>query len=389
MRILYIDFNYLFNRMLVYTIRQQRIKYNNDKLGKNIIILNKYNLVMDTILSIATMMDNYINQIVNGYDEVYIINNKLNVSRKLPSGYKSGYYIPVYKRFGTLDDIKYTNLFTTKLLKTCLTKLTHGAEIEVAIERSKKKKKNRKELFRLRLAKNIHEIVDEYTEYYREKYKEKWDLYDERDSAKKTAKISYYIKDFRMNLFILQNHLTDSEIKCIYNYLVKCCKYKPANIDKFIPNDDSITIFSDKLYTDKSLHMFSNRVVSTMIKYIYINRKTNKIVSPNMSMKMRNQTLTKMTPFEKSNDKILDIVMNTKDVVWKNKIIDIDQDNYINMFTEHTQDDLYNKVHNKSILTEYNLIQNYSGVSYVEETFYTKYMSKVIKKYKFENFKLV
>ena len=389
MRILYVDINYLFNKMLHKTIEQQRVKYSHKQMPKNMIILNKYNLVLDTTLSITTLIDKCVSNIADKYDAIYIFNTNLDVCRKLPNKYNTGYYIQAYKRFGTVNDIIDSNMYTTKLVKSCLSKLAHNKEITVAIERAKGKKNSRKELFRLNIAKNVISTINEYAKFYERKYKEKWQSYNETTSANKTSKISHYLKDFRMNTFTTQNFLTNDEIKSIYKYIVKCCNIKHTKVNKFELTDDRVDILSDKLFTDKSIHMEGNRVKSTNIKYISINRKTGKIGDTNMIYKLRNQSVTKMSNFEKSTSNMLSLVLDTKNKVWMNNIIDIDQNNYINLFTEHTQNDLYNKTHTKSILTEYNYMQNYKNINTVDENFYVNYLNKVLKNYKFEYFKLV
>lgn len=383
MHILYIDVNYLFNKLLRKTINQQRIKYSHKQMPKNMIILNRYNLMMDTIFSISTNMDAIFSELVKQYDTVYIINTNALVYRKLPNKYNSGYYLPAFKRFGSMEELIASNMYTTKLVKSCLANTTHGVEIEVEEERVRKQKNSRKKLFKLKIAKNVYSIVDEYAGFYEKEYKEKWKLYDERQSAKKVSKLPHYVKDFRMNLFFTQNFLTNQEIELVYKYLVKNCKLKHAKIDKIVVNDDRITILSDRLLTDKSLHS-----KGSSIKYIKINNSTGKIVNANVNQMIKKQTIGRILSLPTTNKTMLDLVLGCKQNVWKNNIIDIDHDNYINMFTEHTQYDLYNKIHTKSILTEYNYMQNYREVNIVNESFYTKYLPKVLKSYKFTYFRL-
>lgn len=395
MRILYVDFNYVFNLMLHETILQQRVKYSFQKMPKNLIVLNKYNLIIDTVLSVSSMIDKLLSSMNEKYDEVYIFNNRLNVARNLPSGYNSGYYITSYKRFGNINDVINSNMYTTKLLKTCLSKIASNAEIEIETETetktdTKKKAKNsRKNKFKIRLAKNVNSTVNEYAKEYEKQYTDKWREYNPTEPASKTNKISYYIKDFRINVFMTQNHLTDTEINDIYNYLVKACKIKQTKLTDFKPSDDSQHILTDKLFTNKSIHMAGRRVQTTTIKYLAINKKDGKIKNANMIYKLKHQEVMKLLPFKRFNGKLLDIVMKAKNNVWMKHIIDIDQDNLINMFTEHTQEDLYNKAHTNSILTNYNYVQNYNNVGFVNEDIYIRYMDRVLKAYKFDNFKLV
>ena len=387
MGILYIDFNYLFNKMLNIAIKEQRIKYNHEKMPKNAIILNKYNLVMDTIFSVAYKLDVMINKLSEKHDAVYIFNTRRNVARKMPSGYGSGYYIYRLKCFGTVSDLITTNLYTTKLLHDCVDIITKDMEVEIEDYSHKKAPiKQRQEKYRIRLANNSVDALEPFVKYYQKEYTDKWANYDTNKSANRKAKIAQYIKDFRLNVFLIQNHLEDSEINDIYNYLVKSCKLEHAVVDKFEVKDSVINILSNERFTDETQHTICGKIVDTGIQYFHLSKKDHKMTKSSIAHKLK-QPMLKISEFKKSRGNMLDIVLNTKNNTWMNTIIDIDQDNYINMFTEHKQHDLYGKTHKKSILT-YNFLQNYKGIGIVDENFYIKYLNRVLKSYSFKNFQL-
>ena len=389
MRILYIDINYLFNKFLNYTIKQQRIKYSHKQMPKNIIILNKYNLIIDTVLSIVSLIDKYISSISNKYDKMYIFNTDMDVAKNLPSKYNTGYYIPAYKRFGAVNDLIDSNMYTTKLINECLTKIPKGSNIDAEESSIRKHKMSKKKMFKLKIANNVYNVIDEYTKYYIKNYEYKWNNYDPTKSANKTSKLSHYIKDFKLNVFLTQNYLTTDEIYTIFSYIVSCSKIEKTNITEFKLSNDIIDIFSDKLFTDKSIHDIDNMISPTHINYYFISDKDNNIHNSNMLYKLRHQTITKINNFNKNNKTLLDILMNTKKNVWKNNIIDIDEDNNINLFTEHTKEDLYYKAHTDTILTSYNFMNNYRTINYVDDRLYIKYVDKMLKHYNFDNFILV
>lgn len=388
MRILYIDINYLFNMFLHYTIEQQRVKYSHKQMPKNIIILNKYNLIIDTILSIVSLMDKYISSIADKYDDMFIFNTDIDVAKNLPSKYNTGYYIPSYKRFGTIKDLIDSNMYTTKLVGDCLAKIPKGTEIDVEENKTRKRKLSKKTMFKINIANGSYDVIEEYSKYYKQHYKYKWDNYNTNKQSK-VSKLSHYIKDFKLNVFLTQNHLTKDEIYSIFDYIVKCSKIKKSKIYEFKTLNDNIDILSDKLFTDKSIHDIDNLVGSTHMNYYIINKKDNKIHSSNILYKLRNQSMTKIINFNTSKDTLKTLIMNTKNNVWKNNIIDIDKNNNINLFVEHTKEDLYLKTHTTTILTSFNFMEIYRGINYVDDKLYIKYIDKMIKNYNFDNFVLI
>lgn len=354
MSIIFIDYNYLFNKCFIRTIKQQRIKYNNKQLYNNLILLNKYNLLIDSILSITEYMEQYINDIKKTHkniNEIYFITTNNDIYTKLPSKYNTGYYIRAYKRFGTVEDLKESNLYTTKLLFECLNK-------------TQKATTKRKKHFRDNIKNNVKGIVKEYADEYIKEYPEKWEKY-EPIAANKTSKLSHYIKDFKLNLFMIQNHLTKEEALTVYNYILNNSKIK----------------ITDEIINNNNNYILSNLIFNkgNNCKYLAIKQKDNTIY--NTHNKLKGVVIKQTKPQKTTLKKIIE-EMNSN-------IIDIDNNNNINIFSENTQKFLYQKEHSETILKDYNVLQNYKYVAYVDKNNYLKYIDKVLKNFNYENFNLI
>ena len=105
MSFIIIDYRYMFHKCLFWTIEQQFIKYNVKGFGKNFIVLNHYNLIIDTVFSVVSLMDRIINNLKKKYKNIYIMETDKDISHSLPIGYLYNYYLPEYFTRAYVKDI--------------------------------------------------------------------------------------------------------------------------------------------------------------------------------------------------------------------------------------------------------------------------------------------
>ena len=385
----YLDVVYLFNKFINETANEQAIKYHvgNFPGGNKSIVINKYNLIIDTILAISTKFDNVIEKAKSKF-------NTENIKCILPSNYdlsqptnykgwtwsnKRHKYIPLDLFIYYLGcDIKECLKAYDNTIEDLGNKLLKGFQCSEGIGTSQcsegigtsqcndtikltKAEKNKITEFKLvnndweTLIKNTPQDVDtELTNLFLDKKERKRlrTVYYNKDILERIyksilemkphidrhicknkytipSKIVYYTKNIKYKLSFIQSRLTTNEIQTVFNYIM-------SHIN--LPFSDTIeknaTIISKKGYTN----------ADTNIYYTYDN---NEFVQRNSKPKL----FTNTTNFNKNTITLLNVIESINADI---PIIDIDPDRHLEIFLEYPQHVLYSDGITGSFIKDFN-----------------------------------
>ena len=403
----YIDIVYLFNKHLKQTARQQSVKYHvgNWPKGKQSIVLNKYNLFIDSALSIMTMINNDINMIQKhypGYQLKMIVPN--NYEFVIPIEYNGYAWDNHTKRYNKYDKFEW---ILTKDIKECLQAYTNAIDIlgrkmvkglsfddvkrtndqRELINDFKTMNPNWEQLvltnpqsvdvdiqkilcdkFECRQLRLIYYNQDILKQIYNVLIK-RYPTVDNimlKDYFCNARKIADYTKQIKFKLGFSQARLIHEEIYYLFNYVVDCCN---------IPFDNQI---SDDKY-----------VVISKFKYI----SSSNDITNSCSIRGDKIVNTKKHPdmlktprdFKQNHWTLLTYLRNINTDI---PIIDIDEDRHINIFIQYSQTVLYGTKFTQTLITDYNWKQLKNGLNSSLFVEYEQNIQLVINKFKFNHFQL-
>ena len=448
MSICLINFRYLFNKTLYLTIKQQIIKYHIEGLGKNRILLNHYNIIIDTILSIVSIMDMIITKLKNKYEKVYIFETDEELATDIPAGYKYGYYVPEFKRSIYIKDIPKQLMYPTKLLHDYIIKTKNNLHKKISyivsndkddkkiiqIDKWKKKARTTNRIFmtntehdrklhkslelalteidrldgneldideyclkffcpkslitKKRMLNRIKETIEYYANYYKKNYAEQWEDYDTTLTIR-NYKIYPIIRNFNLHLHRYQSVLLDEEINDIYKYIVSCSK-----LEEFKTIDENINKIA--IISNAKINLQTNNNIK--ITYCKINKEMNIV---NAGTIKRNVNKTEFKTYSNENDvlrllrgikqmTLIDIINKVSSYELFENVIDIDPRYGINLFVDCYEIGLYSHLFSKSIIDDgYKKDPLSKNINFVSPMEYINFMSKILTMYnKFDNFYL-
>ena len=301
--IIYINFRELFNKCLNKAIVQQRIKYQLKDIpliNKNTIVLNKYNLVIDTVLSVLQQIDNIINKIKQIYiknektDKIYIFDIDID-KYNTPINYNGYIYDKLSKKMIGLDvfiklfarNIKYCNdvykrykeFISDSIIKQINKYIVTKELKQPDYIKDNKKGKNKaiedinelleshpedwKEYIKeniltlnngftnyfitskskqiLKIINYNENIINDLKQFYKENDKRYWDSIKLKKYNIVSDVVHKITKEIKKKLFFIQNRLTQNEINDIYYYVLRICKIN--RINKIDIEDDNINYY--------------------------------------------------------------------------------------------------------------------------------------------------
>ena len=292
--IIYINFKELFNKCLKKTILQQRVKYQLKDIpliNKNVIILNKYNIIIDTTLSILQYMDNIINKIKQTYikdvkkDKIYIFDTDIK-RYSTPTYYNGFIYDKYYKKMIGIDvyiklllkDVRFCNdlykrykRFISDSIIKQINKYIETKELTkpdyIKDEKPGKKKAiedinelldqypdtweqyikdniltlnngfinyfvTNKSKSILKLINYNEPIINDLKKFYKENIRKYWDSVKLKKYNIVTNVVVDITKEIKKKLFFIQDRLTTNEITDVYYYVLRTCNlHRVNNID--------------------------------------------------------------------------------------------------------------------------------------------------------------
>lgn len=382
--VLYIDYKYLFNKAFHETVINQRVKYHLNIFGNNIIALNRYNLLLDTILSIISIVDNILMKLQDKYKDIKFIETETNI--KIPSHYKDGYYLPEFKRFVDKETLEHSLLYTTKLLTS---------HIKVINNRLDKHRDNEGDINKKTLSKalkshseliaKIEQTVYTYDTHFKTCCEDDYNNYDCEEMVKKTN-IYKLVNSFNYNLFRSQNSLTMDELKNIYQYIASISHIEI--VDEIYYNEEIIILSQYKgnikgkyimLTKDNEIKANSNKQQQELII------KKPSIMSLNISVINRLKNIGQ----KYKQIKLTELINNVNNNCLLNNVLDIDPRNGINLFIDCYNLNMYNVEMNTSIIDNgYKQKDLYNDIQFISSLEYNNFLPKIISLYKFNFFTL-
>lgn len=399
----YIDVVYLFNELLIRTASQQTIKYHVGKFpgGAKSIVLNKYNMIIDTILSITTQFDNIIDNIKNIFKECsikYIIRSDYEL--EIPNEYNGRGWRDNLHKYVSLKqftyylacDIKECLIAYDKAKKIIGAKLitkmsesnkqivedyknitsdweqiakTSPEQIETDIVQELLDKYERKQL---RLIYYNYEILKNIYNVFAKKYPslENKTVSDKYSSPKE---INRYTQQIKQRLAFTQACLTNDEINKVFNYIVSSLHGQIANK------------IEDKRCKIISNVMFVNNDNNTN-KYEYYRLKENTINKYHGHV----DNICNIQTFTSIKTTMLNIL---REVDTSIPIIDIDPDRHLETFIQYPQNVLYIQTHKESLIKDYNWQSLQQGLNTDLFIEYEQNLQIIINKFKFNNFVII
>ena len=397
----YIDVVYLFNKYINQTAKEQSIKYHvgNFPGGSKSIVLNKYNHIIDTILSISYKIDNTIEKIKDKFNDMpikYIIPSNYILSQ--PHAYKGWSWNEKHKKFIPLSqfmyylgcDIKECLIAYDKTIDLLGSKLLKAFQ-EIDQAKLTKGEKTKINEFKLMnndwetLVKNTPQEVDtELTNMFLDEVERKQlriiyynkdilkNIYNAMLNIKPTinkhscnnkytipSKIAYYTKNIKYKLSFVQSGLTTDEIQMVFNYVVSHLNIPFA----FIIEDNSVVISNNE---------FTNTPIKTLYYTHELTQRLNKSKRlTGLSIKDGQYSIT-----------LLDVINSVNTDI---PIIDVDPDRHLEIFIEYPQHVLYNENVAASLIKNYNWQSLNQGLNHDLLPEYTQNVSIIVNKFKFKH----
>lgn len=419
----YLDVVYLFNKFINETANEQAIKYHvgNFPGGNKSIVINKYNLIIDTILAISTKFDNVIEKAKSKFNNEHIkciLPSNYELSQ--PTNYKGWSWSNKRRKYIPLDlfiyylgcDIKECLKAYNNTIEDLGSKLLKGFQCSEGIDcfqcsegigcfqcddtiKLTKAEKNKIAEFKLvnndweTLIKNTPQEVDtELTNLFLDKKERKQlrTVYYNKEILERIyrsileikphiakhicknkytipSKIVYYTKNIKYKLSFIQSRLTTDEIQTVFNYVMSHVS---------LPFSDTIekntTIISKKGYTN----------AGTNIYYTYYN---NDFVQRNSKPKL----FTNTTNFNKDNITLLNVIESINIDI---PIIDIDPDRHLEIFLEYPQHVLYSDTITESFIKDFNWKSLKQGLNNDIQPEYIQNVGIIIDRFKFKHIAL-
>ena len=407
----YLDVVYLFNKFINETANEQAIKYHvgNFPGGSKSIVINKYNLIIDTILAISTKFDNVIEKAKSKFNNEHIkciLPSNYELSQ--PTNYKGWSWSNKRRKYIPLDlfiyclgcDIKECLKAYDNTIEDLGRKLLKGFQCSEGIGCSQnsdtikltKAEKNKITEFKLvnndweTLIKNTPQDIDtELTDLFLDKKERKRlrTVYYNKEILKRIyesmlemkphiakhickskytipSKIVYYTKNIKYKLSFIQSRLTTNEIQTVFNYVM-------SHIN--LPFSDTIeknaTIISKKGYTN----------ADTNIYYTYDN---NELVQRNSKPKLFTNTMN----FNKDTITLLNVIESINADI---PIIDIDPDRHLEIFLEYPQHVLYSDTITESFIKDFNWKSLKQGLNNDIRPEYIQNVGIIVDRFKFKH----
>lgn len=393
----YIDAIYLFNIFIKKTASQQAVKFHvgNFPGGSKSIVANKYNVIIDSILSVANMFEHCIDKLKQQFDNKPIeLIIPQNFTLSTPIEYSGRTWCTRKKRYIPLQtfvyylgcDIKeclkaYENVKTiiADKLITCFSNSDNenimeykasNADWPTLIRKSPQSIDtkltdiflNKKERKQLRLIYYNEDILLKIYDIISRSYPS-INKHNSNSKYTQAKYISYYTKNIKYKIAFTQARLTDEEIKIVFNYVISCLN---------IPIETNIT---DNSFIVSDI----NLPYGTATNITYYSYTNNEIIKRSKQP----QTITTLTNYEKQNKNIVDIIKNINSNI---PIIDIDPDRHLEIFIEYPQNVLYADNFDKSLITNYNWKTLKQGLNSDILLEYISNVNMIINRFKFKYF---
>lgn len=402
---IYLDASYLFNHFINKTAKNQSVKYHvgNFPGGKKSIVVNKYNLIIDSTLSILSMFDDIINKINKQFNDLpikLILSN--NYKLTIPREYKGETWNTKRKKYVMLDffiyllgcDIKEcleaydkaNNILGNKLFnifdkpydikaihltQSIIDDIKEFKQINdnwesliketpsmIGIELTDKLL-NKHERKQLRLIYYNYDIIKNI---YNEFIKIKPDINKHfcKDKFTLPGRINQYTKDIKYKLSYIQSRLTPQEIDNVFDYVIS-----HVNLSLVNEIENNSIIISD------------NTFINTPNETQYYIIDDNDIIRS----KKQPNNITTLTKYTIKNKSMLDMLNDVDTTI---PIIDIDPNRHLEIFVEYPQNILFGDNFTKSFISDFDWKSLNRGLNNDIFTEYQQNINIVINRYKFK-----
>lgn len=392
---LYISVRELFDYCVRVVSAQQAVKYHAKSFiaGSRTIMLNRYNLIIDTIFATAHLASEIIDNLSKEYSVKLFAISPLKMT--IPDQYFNKSYNSALKKwigkdyFVKLLGMDIVNCLSAmnkakdiigKMLIECIEDdikpnsamqvlmedpqwksvvLTNPESLDITIlDRfcSKKEKKNLRIIYYNQSI--LKDMLAHITSHIPALASRKPNpRYSEPGS------VSYYVKDIKVKLQFLQTRFSDKQFEAIYDYFVSCCT---CEFVASIPDGSTIV----------SRHKISSANNCTYKRFAsggreLVDKEETKSVVDIATPATRKTTMLRL--LERNTPKHM-------------PLIDPDPEHHLELFMEYPQNVLYGQKFNESIFEKYNWDYMYTGLNADLWTEYKQDVPLVLARYKFSHF---
>lgn len=394
---LYISARELFEYCVRTVAGQQAVKYHVKGLtaGSRSIMLNRYNLIIDTILATTHMADGIINDLSKEYKVKLFATTPVKMS--IPDQYFNKSFNPIMKKWINKDIFVYLlgldiinclsamnkakdhigemlikkieddpkpNTAMQVLMENQDWKsivLTNPETLDESIIKRFCSKDEKKQLrliyYNQSILKDIHEHITSHVRGLATR--------ESKPRYSQPSKLKYYMKDIKIKLQFLQTRFSDGQFNSLYDYFISCCT---CEFIQSIP-DNSIIVSRHKIGSAKNCtyKRFTNGGHD-------IEDKEDTKITIDITPKTTSKT-TMIRLLERNTPKHM-------------PVIDPDSSHHLELFMEYPQNVLYGQKFNETIFKEYDWDNLFNGLNANLWPEYQQDVPLVLARYKFSHFAL-